>query len=241
MSAIRELEEQIGRAAERGDQTRLRELQSRYRKTADVVRITRGPISLAERSAPLVVPEAPPAPEPTGVTLPRAVVIRPEARNQILSWDFESDKEQGGFLVGHETAGQVIVEMVYAARGSNPGGERNRVVLSREWCGAVEERAQRAGWHVVGDVHSHPFSEPRLSATDERGVRGASDHYRRHWVAIVLGQDPDRLAWGGDPHGVPTAMWVKPEWRGHLAVHDPAGIDHSIRPLPVVHEYAGSS
>jgi proteasome lid subunit RPN8/RPN11 len=227
MSATRDLEEQITRAHERGDRAQLCELQARYRNSADVVRVTRGPVSLIEPERSTTTPVLPTA-EERG-TLPAVVRVLAEAYQEILAWPFELGLEVGGFLVGRESGGEIIVESVFAAKGGDPLGSRDSVHLDREWAAIVDAKAERSGMHLVGDCHSHVYAEPKLSGTDERGLRGAADAMGRNWVGLVIGRDPDRVGW------THSDLWVRPEIRGYVA---PAA-DNSIRPIAVVIEGRG--
>jgi proteasome lid subunit RPN8/RPN11 len=208
-----ELERGILDARDKGDVATLERLQERYRSEHSVTRISRGPVCLVERSAPTRAPEASPEPE-TG-TLPSVVRLRPEAYATIQNWPHALGFECGGFMVGYESDGEVVVECVFGADGANPVGEANRLVLNTgEWLAAVNERVGRAGWRVVGDIHTHPRGEPQLSGTDERGLQAGADVMKQTWIGIVVGRDPERLAWGATDW-----LWVRPEIRGYLAAH----------------------
>jgi proteasome lid subunit RPN8/RPN11 len=142
---------------------------------------------------------------------PSVVWLRPEAYSTIVNWPHELGLECGGYLAGHESDGEIVIEAVFGAEGADPVGEPNRLVLSREWLDVVNDKVERAGWHVVGDCHTHVRAEPQLSETDERGLRGAADAMQQNWVGIVIGRDKDRVGWTHE------WLWLKPELRGYLA------------------------
>jgi proteasome lid subunit RPN8/RPN11 len=224
-----ELERSISAAHERNDTAALERLQAQYRATAGVVRVTRDSIRLVERSVPVGAPEASPAPEPTG-TAPSVVRLRREAYSTIVNdWPHAEGLECGGYLVGYEADGEIVVEVVFAANGADPRGERERLVLNREWLDTVNDRVEPAGWKVVGDAHTHVYAEPKLSGTDERGLRGASDAMNQHWIGLVVGRDKDRVGWTHE------WLWLKPEINAFIAVHG----DRSVRPIELVVEGVG--
>jgi len=223
VSDIQELERSISAAHERNDTAALDRLQAEYRRSASVVRVTRVPVRLVERSAPTRAAEV--SPESVG-TLPSVVRLRPEAYSTIVNWPYEQGRECGGYLAGYESDSEIVVEAVFGADGADPLGEADRIVLSREWLDVVNERVERAGWHVVGDCHSHVRAEPQLSATDERGLRGGADAMQQNWVGLVVGRDKDRVGWTHE------WLWVKPEIRGYLA--RPGG--RSVLPIQLIIE-----
>jgi proteasome lid subunit RPN8/RPN11 len=135
---------------------------------------------------------------------------RPPGQNVRSAHD--EGRECGGYLVGFDDGHEFVVEAIYAADGADPRGERDRVVLDRDWFDVVEARARSYGHRVIGDVHTHTHSEARLSPTDERGLRGAADHLQRHWVGIVAARDPGRLGWGANDN-----LWLRPELNAYIA------------------------
>ena len=154
-------------------------------------------IQIVERSQlPLVADPAPTVTENTGTT--RTVVLRPEARHTIRNLDLTTEWESGGWLVGWQDGDELIVETVYAAKGSDHRGEKNAVSLDGEWFAVVDEKAQRCGWRVVGDWHSHPQSDTEPSARDEHGWLQQTVRLRQVYVGIILCPDPyadtDRFA-----------------------------------------------
>lgn len=142
-------------------------------------------IQIVERSQlPLVADPAPTVTENTGTT--RTVVLRPEARHTIRNLDLTTEWESGGWLVGWQDGDELIVETVYAAKGSDHRGEKNAVSLDGEWFAVVDEKAQRCGWRVVGDWHSHPQSDTEPSARDEHGWLQQTVRLRQVYVGIIL-------------------------------------------------------
>lgn len=226
MSAVEELERSITAARAAGDQPTLARLQSEYRKLP-TTRICEEPIRLIEERS-YSATEASPAPV-TG-TLPSIVRLRPEAYATIVNWPHEQGLECAGIMVGYDNGQEVVVETIFAARGGDPVGERDRVVIDLGWFADVDARARRTGWRVVGDVHTHTHSEPKPSETDERGLRGAADHLQRHYIGVVVGRDPVRLAWGAD-----SDLWLKPEINAFVAVNG----DRSVRPIDLIVEGVG--
>ena len=102
---------------------------------------------------------------------------------------------------------ELVIETVYAAKGSDHRGEKTTISLDGEWFAVVDEKAQRCGWRVVGDWHSHPESDTEPSARDEHGWLQQAAGLHQDYVGIVLCPDPyadmDRFA--------------RPQWRGYLA------------------------
>lgn len=227
MSDKATLERSITEAAKAGDTATVQRLQERYRSEHTVTRVSRGPVSLVERSAPTRgAPEASSAPE-TG-TLPSVVRLRSEAYQTIVNWPHHEHVELGGFLVGWETAGRIVVECVYAADGSDPRGERNRLILNTgEWLDVINDRIKGAGWRVVGDVHTHVSAEPQLSETDARGLQGGANVMQQNWIGLIVGRDPVRLSWGAT-----DSLWVKPEIRAYIAAHG----GHRVIPIQLIVE-----
>jgi len=224
-----ELERSILEARDRGDIATMERLQGRYRSEYAVTRVTRGPVRLVKRSAPGGATATSSAPEPTG-TAPSVVRLRPEAYSTIVNdWPHAEGRECGGYLVGYEADGEIVAEVVFAANGADPRGERDRVVLNREWLDAVNDRVESAGWKVVGDAHTHVYAEPKLSETDERGLRGAADAMQQNWVGLVIGRDNDRVGWTHE------WLWLKPEINAFIARSG----DHSVRPIQLIVEAVG--
>jgi proteasome lid subunit RPN8/RPN11 len=228
VSTLRELEEQITRAHDRGDQEQLQRLQAEYRRTAGVIRVS-GPdaIRLVE-SQPRRVNEDRSAFRSSvpAVRVPTTVRVRPEALDTIRNMPLELGTECGGLLVGHDDGDEIVVETCYGRKGGDFGGERDRIVFDREWLGVIDRKAQGCGWKVVGDVHSHRNSEPEPSSIDEDGWRGLADELRQNYVGLVLGPDPNRVGWAHD------GLWVRPEFRAFVA---PRG-DNTVRPVNLILE-----
>jgi len=120
-----ELEEAIVRAAERGDDEELSELQARYRMGVAVTRITNEPISLVERSAGRSTPVSNGNSNTVGHNLPLAVRLTSGAVRELneLPFDNEERREAGGWMFGTVTRTEVVV---HAIRG--PAGTPARLV-----------------------------------------------------------------------------------------------------------------
>jgi proteasome lid subunit RPN8/RPN11 len=210
MTDVQELERGILAADQAGDTRTLERLQERYRNTVPATRVS-GPdsIRIVERAQTSQASSQRPAGEQGGA-IPTVVVVRPEARTTILNdMQFESGMECGGLLVGHTDGNTVVVETVYGARGSNFTGERDRIDFDLEWFRVVDEKAQRCGWAVVGDVHSHRQTDTQPSSTDKRGWRGMAGPSRQHYIGLLLSPDPN----------VEADRFARPQWQAFIASH----------------------
>jgi hypothetical protein len=109
-----DLERGISDARDRGDETRLRELQEEYRRTVPAIRVMRGPgaIRLIEPAATRSAPApARPAPSVQREAVPSQVCVMPNARETIENFDLAWGGESGGVITGLEADGEIIVHL----------------------------------------------------------------------------------------------------------------------------------
>ena len=148
MNDIRELERAIVAAHNAGDETRLRDLQTAYRNFAGVVRVTRGPVNILERSTQ---PSHDLERSTPSVSVPMGVRLIPEARWELRQIDFGDDREYGGWAFGHVTSTEVVIHALRdAAWDSGNRGERDHVMLSGRFASDMEDRFASLGWVACG-------------------------------------------------------------------------------------------
>lgn len=210
MSDVQELERSITAAHTNGDTRTLERLQAEYRKFA-TTRVT-GPeaIRIVERSQTSTIMDA------AAVTgeesaAPSVIVIRPEARSTVINdFDYSAGMECGGLLVGHEDMDAIVVETVWGADDHNYVGERDSIRYAGDWCSHVDARARRAGWRLLGDVHSHRHALSDPSPTDVNAWRGLARGLRRTWLAVLITPDANAT----------EDAFARPRWRGFIATPD---------------------
>jgi hypothetical protein len=157
---------------------------------------------------------------PTADTVP-AVVLSAEARHAILDLDLSVDREAGGWLVGHENGDEITIETAYGSRGSDYAGEARIVRLSGEWMAVIDEKAQRCGWKIIGDWHTHPQSDTGPSVRDTDAWLEQAAGLRQDYIGLLLCPNRDAI----------EDRFARPQWRAYLATEG-----GSLREVPLCFE-----
>jgi hypothetical protein len=166
-----ELERSILGARDRGDQPMLQRLQAEYRRAASVVRITREPVRIVERSKPRqrsAVTTSSNGTKARVEPVPTLVRIRPDAWTGIENVSFEQFREIGAWLVGVSNDLEIVVCGVWQnATGEEPyAGDRDSVHMDGELAAVIDEHVAPAGHKSCnGRRGNKPLHEMTLPLT----------------------------------------------------------------------------
>jgi hypothetical protein len=212
-----ELEAAITEAHDRGDETRLRALQDEYRRTAPVVRITREPVQLVERSARISTPEGNGNRKVVGQAVPLPVRLTSVARREIGEVEWRDDAEVGGWLLGHVNRVEVVVIRLLGANWKDGVvGDRDSVTMSGAY---ICDWQERTGLEAVGIWHSHPDTEPeqplQLSGPDEHAAVNAVHAWGHSMVHLLFGRSSRHTGSVWDP-----PKWLRPRMQAWLVHSD---------------------
>ncbi len=222
-----DLEGMIVQARDNGDTATMHALQDEYRSSNFMVtRVSTRPdaITIRDRSSSQVARStttpamrsrnAPPFVSPLPDTQ-TAVTFTKQAEGAIREIPFDGGVEIGAYMFGQLSSREIVVHQVVEC---SREASRDRVWLDYRTGLQWADHFQRAGWRMLGCLHSHPGAQTRdCSFEDAAAWTALAAHHRHAWVGAIAfehhtwahgatwGFRPELRAWIAQPGGVTVA------------------------------------